>query len=39
MASSLSQNMYKAGHVEGVDFVTAKDPEVSSVVVLTRRML
>ena len=29
--ASLSQNMYKAGHVEEVDFVAVKGPEVSSV--------
>ena len=31
MASPLSQNMYKAGRVDGVDFVAVTDPEVSSV--------
>ena len=31
MASPLSQNMYEAGRVEGVDFVAVEDPEVSSV--------
>ena len=31
MASPLSQNMYKAGRVDGVDFVAVEDPEVSSV--------
>ena len=30
-ASPLSQNMYEAGHVEGVDSVAVKGLEVSSV--------